>query len=280
MARLNLITRRKVLVLKQRGYSVKEIHARLAEEDVFVSKRALFYLLKKYKERHTYTDLPKSKRTSVLNKEQLRFINKEMENDDECTAKKLHELLLERWPHLNISVTTIKRMRRKLGWVVTRPKYCQLIRDLNKQKRLAWCLDRIAAQDTFDNIIFSDECSIQLDSHGRLCFRKRGTPRKLKPKPKHPVKVHVWAGISCHGATSIVIFTGILKANTYCTILDNALIPFIDNVFPNNNYRFQQDNDPKHTSRTAQQYFIDNEVNWWKTPLIINGTKETEEISD
>ena len=160
MARLNLVTRRKVLTLKQRGFTVKEIHSRLAEEDVIVSKRALFHLVRKYKEHHTYTDLPKSKRRSLLNRTQLRFINKEMENNDELTAKQLHERLLEKWPHLSISVTTVKRMRRMLGWVVTRPKYCQLIRDSNKQKRLAWCLDRIAAQDTFDNVIFTDECTV------------------------------------------------------------------------------------------------------------------------
>ena len=27
-----------------------------------------------------------------------------------------------------------------------------------------------------------------------------------------------------------------------------------------------QDNDPKHTSNTAKQYFIDRSVSWWPTP--------------
>ena len=30
--------------------------------------------------------------------------------------------------------------------------------------------------------------------------------------------------------------------------------------------RFIQDNDPKHTSAKARQFFIDREVNWWHTP--------------
>ena len=54
----------------------------------------------------------------------------------------------------------------------------------------------------FDNVIFTDECSVQLDNHSRLCFRKRGHVRKFKPRPKHPIKVHVWAGISRCGTTS------------------------------------------------------------------------------
>ena len=27
-----------------------------------------------------------------------------------------------------------------------------------------------------------------------------------------------------------------------------------------------QDNDPKHVSKLAQQYYIDNNINWWRTP--------------
>jgi len=30
-----------------------------------------------------------------------------------------------------------------------------------------------------------------------------GEPRRLKGKPKHPLKVHVWAGISTRGATNV-----------------------------------------------------------------------------
>ena len=83
-----------------------------------------------------------------------------------------------------------------------------------------------------------------------LCFRKKLQPRRFKPKPKHPVKVHIWGGggISKHGATAVLIFKGTLTAVRYCIILDQALKPFVDKVFPTKDYRFQQDNDPKHMS--------------------------------
>ena len=60
-------------------------------------------------------------------------------------------------------------------------------------------------KESFNNIIFSDKSSVQLDHHGLLCFRKVALARKLKPK--HPPKVHVWTSISRHSATAIVIFT-------------------------------------------------------------------------
>ena len=82
---------------------------------------------------------------------------------------------------------------------------------------------------------------------------------------KHPVKVHVWAGISKRGATGIAIFDGIMNAALYVNILEQTLLPFLKTTFPDG-HRFQQDNDPKHTSNLAQQWFADHGVNWWKTP--------------
>ena len=57
-----------------------------------------------------------------------------------------------------------------------------------------------------------------------------------------------------------------MKADKYCEILDTGLKPFIDRAFPDKQYRFQQDNDPKHTSKHVQQYLQLNQINWWKTP--------------
>ncbi len=47
--------------------------------------------------------------------------------------------------------------------------------------------------------------------------------------------------------------------------LDQTLIPFLHDVYPEN-HRFMQDNDPKHTSRLAKQYLVNKSVNWWPTP--------------
>ena len=51
-----------------------------------------------------------------------------------------------------------------------------------------------------------------------------------KPRPKHPIKVHVWGGISKQGATQVCIFEGIMTAPLYCDILEKTLLPFIHEV--------------------------------------------------
>ena len=121
------------------------------------------------------------------------------------------------------------------------------------------------ANEKFENIVFSYECTVQLEHHGRMCFRPKKEPKKLKPQAKHPVKVHIWSAISHWGAAQLVIFTGVMTAIRYCSIFESSLLPFLQEVYPEG-HRFQQDNDPKHCSKYTQQFFADKGVNWWKTP--------------
>lgn len=119
--------------------------------------------------------------------------------------------------------------------------------------------------DTFSDVIWTDECTVQLESYRAKSYHREGQPAPLKPRPKHPAKVNVWGGISPKGCTNIVIFTGIMTATRYTDILDVGLVPFITDKYPEG-HQFQQDNDPKHTSRYAQDYYACKGINWWKTP--------------
>lgn len=57
-----------------------------------------------------------------------------------------------------------------------------------------------------------------------------------------------------------------MDAEFYTRTLERFLLPFIQEKFPSETPRFMQDNDPKHTSRLARNFFEVNNVNWWKTP--------------
>ena len=84
-------------------------------------------------------------------------------------------------------------------------------------------------------------------------------------RAKHPVKVHVWGGISFRGRTGICIFEGIMDGDMYIDILDKTLVPFINEVYPNG-HRFVQDNDPKHKCKKAIDFIEDKNINWFHTP--------------
>ena len=101
-----------------------------------------------------------------------------MQTDDETSAYQLHRLLRSRG--YNISLSTILRCRKALGWTFCGSAYCQLIRNANKEKRLDWARQNVNL--SFDNVVWSDECTVQLESHRRYCCRKKGHPAKNKPR--------------------------------------------------------------------------------------------------
>ena len=118
---------------------------------------------------------------------------------------------------------------------------------------------------TCEDVIYTDETTVQIKNHRRTCCYKRGQKLRYKPKPKHPIKVHVWAGISFCGRTSLCIFEGKMNAELFISILGKSLIPFVRDIYPDG-HRFVQNNDPKHCSRLAREYYKVNGINWWPKP--------------
>ena len=189
------------------------------------------------------------------------FVDDALAKDDEITCTQLHKQLHEKYSEVKVSLATVKRTKKDLGWVSSTPHYCQLIRENNKAKWLEWCRKCVNDDERFSNVIwrFSDviwtnECTVQLDPHRRIISQRKGTPKPLKPRPKHPQKIHIWGGISMKGPTPLIMFSGILNATRYAVILENGLLPFIQKHFPRG-YRLQQDNDLKHWSKFIQLFF-------------------------
>ena len=130
MPRLSFEARRRVAALYSRGYSVASISERLEDEGVDVSKRALYNLLNKIRLKGTVKDLPRRKRSRILTKEMMIYIREQLKQDDEFTATRIKAALIRKWPDLKVSISTIKRVRQEMGWVCTRPHYCQLLREV------------------------------------------------------------------------------------------------------------------------------------------------------
>lgn len=137
MPRLEVSTRKRVIMLQRLGYSLRDIQKRLKEEGTNVTLRSLYYLSAKFKKFHTIRDLHRTPRKRLLTAEMMTAIENSLRNDDELTARKLRRKLSEMFPDdfPDVSISTIKRCRKEMGWVSTRPHYCQLIREANKLKR-------------------------------------------------------------------------------------------------------------------------------------------------
>lgn len=161
------------------------------------------------------------------------------------------------------SNSTVKKVIDAANFTATVPRYGQMVKEQNKLKRVQFAREVITNNDKFNNVIFTDECSVQLHDNKIVVYREKDSVAPVLPKPKHPLKVHVWAGISRRGTTRILIFEDIMDANFYIhTILTTGLIPFINRVYPDS-HRLQQDNDPKHTANATKEFFMLQNINWW-----------------
>ena len=108
MIRLALGTRQSTVSLFNAGYSVAAIQQRLKEEDVIVTKRSLYRLVKKFKEKGLYPDLPRRVLNKKLTPEMFTMINNELEENEEATARHLRAMLIEKYPELEVTISTVK----------------------------------------------------------------------------------------------------------------------------------------------------------------------------
>ena len=130
MGCLSLETRSKVTVMKKNGYPVPEIQERLSQ-GVTASKVSLYALVKKYDATNLVDDLERKPRRSLLDACHYRFIDETMTEDNELTSRQLLVLFTDKFPAVEISISTLMRASRHLGWISKKTRYCALICEEN-----------------------------------------------------------------------------------------------------------------------------------------------------
>ena len=173
----------------QRRVSYQNVVNILKLEGIKVSKKGVWTTIQKYKRHRTISRLPGSGRPYKITSEMLRLIEDRMKDDDETTATQLVKLLEDQGHQ--ISKTTVIRARRTLGWTFHGSRYCQMIRDKNKEKRVTWATENFG--NDFKDVVWTDESMIQLENHRTFSYRKVNAAPKPKARSKNPYKVMVWA---------------------------------------------------------------------------------------
>ena len=259
--------RTRIVSLHLQGRSKSNIAKTLLQEGAHATYRGVSGVIDRYKAHGHISDSHRTGRRKRIDVTEI--IENSLKANDELTASDLQPVISKQ-TGTRLSLSSIKNERVKLGWKWRRRKSCQMIRKVNQRKRLDFAMTCVRNKEKFANVIFTDESTIELEQHAAYAFWKpgdrNGQPR-LKPKAKHPTKVHVWAGISSEGATPVHIFKGIMDSQYYVEkILQGTLLPFIEKTFPDGNYRFMQDNDPKHRSNLAMNFVREKNINYWPTP--------------
>ena len=187
----------RILFYRRLGKSYIQISHCLSEEGYATTKVGVYKFIKRYEERGIISRAPGSGQTTLLTADAEKIIEEQMSRDDETTGLELQKLLAGSGVQVDTSMAL--RWRKVLGWTSKGTSYCQMIRNVNTEKGLVWA--RKNKGMWLEDVIYTDETSVQIETHRRFCCYKRGQKPRYKPKPKHPVKVHVWAGISHRGRT-------------------------------------------------------------------------------
>jgi hypothetical protein len=147
----------------------------------------------------------------------------------------LHGSIMQKKPYLN---ARHKRLRRE--WA---------------EARFWWTVE------DWKRVVISDESKFNLfGSDGRLyCRRRVGEEFKSKNVKKTVShgggKVTVWGCVTWKGVGRLYRIEGILKAPELCQIYQEALLGTLaDHDMLPSDIIFQQDNDPKHTSKMATEW--------------------------
>ena len=154
------------------------INSLLQKEGLQTSRVSVAKFIDKFNETGSLVRKSGSGRPSKTTTEIKDIVERKMREDDETNAYQLHSLLVTQG--ITISRCIVLCCRELLGWTFRGSVYCQLIRDCNKQKHLDWAHEHL--QDNFDDVVWTDECSVQLETHKRFCCRKQGEPPRPKPR--------------------------------------------------------------------------------------------------
>lgn len=137
---------------------------------------------------------------------------------------------------------------------------------------MRWCrAHRSWSVSDWKKVIFTDESTFQLCPNRKVCVRRLSKEIYL-PECVNPQmhsgggKVTVWGGVSWYGFTNLHLCTRTVDQNYYIHILEENLLPFMENEMPLRGSLLQQDNARPHTAMSTQRWLRNKNINCLEWP--------------
>ena len=165
---------------------------------------------------------------------------------------------------ITISPTTVRRRLKEYGLKGCIACKKPLLRESNRIKRLQWAKEHVNwTPEQWARVLWTDESPFVLFWKGRQTVWRRPGERYhkecLMASVKHDKKINVWGCFTIDGVGDFHKINGIMEQQQYKQILIHHAIPSGKRL-AGNGFIFQQDNDPKHTSKSVLRY-LQNKTN-------------------
>ena len=233
---------------------VGKTHRWIAEK-IGSAKTTISRIIRKHKRSHTHQRRhgtgTVNRKTSVRGDRQ---IVRSMLRKRTISSKEIKHNL-----NLTISSRTVRRRLNEAGYGSHFKLKKNFVNRRNRRKRVRWCRDhKDWTHQQWMKVLWSDESPFFLRYKGRVRVWRRPNERYARfcttGTIKYDKKINVWGCFSGNGVGHLHKVHGILEQRQYKQILIHHMIPSARDLFPANDWIFQQDNDPKHTARSVQNW--------------------------
>ncbi|XP_075444851.1 uncharacterized protein LOC142488342 isoform X3 [Ascaphus truei] len=219
--------------------------------------RQIVYKWRKFK---TTVNLPRSGRPTKISPRTNQQIIQEVTKNPRVTSKDLQATLA--LANVSVHDSTIRKRLNNGGWIARRKP---LLSKKNIAARLKFAKEHIDdPQDFWNNVLWTDESKVELFglNEKRSAWRKPNTvfeQKNLIPTVKHgDGSVMVWGCFAASGPGRLAIIDTTMNSALYQKILEENVGPSVCELKLNQKWVMQQENDPKHTSRSTKEWLLKN----------------------
>uniref|UniRef100_A0A8C5N259 Transposase n=1 Tax=Leptobrachium leishanense TaxID=445787 RepID=A0A8C5N259_9ANUR len=247
-------TREEVITLHRKGNGYKKIAKMLN-----IPRETIGSIILKFKAKGTVETLPGRGRKKMLTSTAVRYLKRRVEKSPRVTAEELRKDLSD--VGTEVSAQTIRRTLRNEGLHARTPRRTPLLSPKNKKSRLQNAKSHEDKPQTFwDSVLWTDETKLELfgPMDQRYVWRRKNKAYEEKntlSTVKHGGgSIMLWGCFASAGTGKLQRVQGTMNSLQYQEILDDNVMQSVTNLRLGRRWTFQQDNDPKHTSKSTRAW--------------------------
>uniref|UniRef100_A0A8C5R0D3 Transposase n=1 Tax=Leptobrachium leishanense TaxID=445787 RepID=A0A8C5R0D3_9ANUR len=195
----------------------------------------------------------------MLTSTAVRYLKRRVEKSPRVTAEELRKDLSD--VGTEVSAQTIRRTLRNEGLHARTPRRTPLLSPKNKKSRLQYAKSHVDKPQKFwDSVLWTDETKLELfgPMDQRYVWRRKNKAYEEKntlPTVKHGGgSIMLWGCFASAGTGKLQRVQGTMNSLQYQEILDDNVMQSVTNLRLGRRWTFQQDNDPKHTSKSTRAW--------------------------